>query len=86
MMIYYRLPILLATCVICLGFPTSGSRHSQTALAFSNASTNSLVPEKIAQASTTDSTSAPSSSAKSAYDRYMKAGYEASEKKIIKQP
>jgi len=81
MMMYYRIPILLATCVICLGFPTSGSRHSQTALAFSNASANSLAPEKIAQASTDSTTSAPSSSGNSAYDRYMKAGYEASESK-----
>jgi tetratricopeptide (TPR) repeat protein len=71
---YYQIPIFLATCVICLGSPTSGN-------AFSNVSTNSSIAEKIAQASTNNSTIAPSSSANTAYDRYMKAGYEASEQK-----
>lgn len=51
------------------------------ALTVANARASSSTAELFAQASTTDEQKSPSTAADSAYDRYMKAGYEASDKK-----
>jgi hypothetical protein len=82
MMMSYRFPILIAICVTCLGFTANDSRRELLLLASSNTHKSLSATELLAQASTTDNTKASSSStANSAYDRYMRAGYEVSQKK-----
>jgi hypothetical protein len=84
MMMYYRFSILLAICIACLGFVPINSRRDLSALASFDARTDSLVSELLAQAPTNSENSSPST-ANSAYDRYMQAGYEADEKKDYKK-
>lgn len=71
-MMEYRFPILFVICVSCLSFAPNGSRHPGL-VSLSNSS-------QVAQAQA-DPNEASSFSGKSDYDRYMQAGYEATQKK-----
>ncbi|NJK47581.1 HEAT repeat domain-containing protein [Candidatus Gracilibacteria bacterium] len=82
MKMYYRFPIFLAICVLCLGFTQPNNRRELLAQAASNLSTQRVATRLLAQVSTTDDEPTFSlSEPKSAYDRYMKAGYDASRQK-----
>jgi hypothetical protein len=72
-MIYYRFPLLLTICLTGLVFLPSNSRGLMAA-----SSSVKLSPlERVAQATATDTTL----TASSAYDRYMKEGYAATNRK-----
>jgi hypothetical protein len=82
MMIYYRFPILFAICIICLGFARNQSDSSQVALAFANEREHWSSSKLLAQSLTIEQKNESTSSTdNSAYDRYMKAGYEAFDRK-----
>lgn len=79
MKMYYRFPIFLAICVFCLGFSQLHSRRELLAQAASDLPAQRSASKLLAQVSTTDEEPTFSlSEPKSAYDRYMKAGYDAS--------
>ncbi|MCU0535017.1 MAG: HEAT repeat domain-containing protein [Hydrococcus sp. Prado102] len=79
MKMYYRFPIFLAICVLCLGFTEPHGRRELLAQTASDLPTQRSATKLLAQISTTDDEPTFSlSEPKSAYDRYMKAGYDAS--------
>jgi hypothetical protein len=81
MKMYYRFPIFLAICVLCLGFPELHGRRELLAQATSDLPAQQSATKLLAQVSTTDEEPTFSlSEPKSAYDRHMKAGYDASRK------
>jgi HEAT repeats len=81
MKMYYRFPIFLTICVLCLGFTELHGRRELLAQATSDLPAQQSATKLLAQVSTTDEEPTFSlSEPKSAYDRHMKAGYDASRK------
>jgi hypothetical protein len=78
-MIYSRFPLLLAVCLLCVGFTPSNAAARELTLKRSSASPNlpEIEPGVQVIAAAPSATVTP----QSAYDRYMQAGYEATQKK-----
>ncbi|MGH2416537.1 MAG: HEAT repeat domain-containing protein, partial [Microcystaceae cyanobacterium] len=73
-MMHYRFPILFAICVSCLSFAPNDSRHPGVL--------NLSSSRQVAQALAADPNGTSSFTVKNSdYDRYMQAGYEATQKK-----
>lgn len=81
-MIYSRFPLLLALCLVCLGVAPSNTAARELTLNHSTVSRS--LPETEPGIQIVAAAPSATVTPQSAYDRYMQAGYEATQKKSYK--